>query len=656
MANRNLGFMEVQDKSASAAQRQHAVDPVGSKRPGEGLARLRVLATSDLHAHLRGFDYARNVEVAEWGLTRVASCVSAARAEASASILLDNGDILQGTPLAELYSDPSRGDAHPVLRAMEVMGYDAIGLGNHEFDYGLERMQQVLGGTRIPVICANLLTQKGPDVQEDVPLLPPSVMIRRVLADPQTAEMAEISIGVLSVLPVQVMNWDGATLQGRAETRNMEEAARSHADHLRRAGADIVILLAHSGIDADATDMDAENAAVSLARVPGIDAVVAGHTHHVFPGGVWTGDGIDAARGRLHDVPAVMPGFRGSHLGVMDLYLSRARGRWQVEDSHASAIPVAGAPEDRDVMRVVEPAHQATLDYIHQPIGQTNRPIHSYLSQIRDDRPNRLVAMAQRALVAARLVGTPYEKLPILSASAPYMTGGRAGPLAYIDIPPGPLTMGEATSLYPFPNTLCAVRTTGAQVMDWLERAVSSFHQIRPGQGDQPLINTAFPGHAVDVLYGVTYRIDLTLPPAYDARGNRIADLGAPPRVVDLIYDDAPVKADDQFVVAVNGYRAYGGGPYLPVEAERMVLQTDPCALQCVTDFLSDGGVDRMSDDPTWSFLPVPCARGVFTTGPGLAGHEEDIAALGLVLGGVTEDGFLSVTAPLDHKPCESAA
>ncbi|MEO0370102.1 MAG: bifunctional 2',3'-cyclic-nucleotide 2'-phosphodiesterase/3'-nucleotidase [Pseudomonadota bacterium] len=651
-----LGFMKVQDRGASAAEKRSAMGPAGRRGSEDMSARLRVLASSDVHAHLRSFDYAREVEVEEWGLTRLASCVKAARREATVSVLLDNGDLLQGTPLAQVHSELDRKGLHPVLRAMEAMGYDAIGLGNHEFNYGLDRLLHALDGTRIPVLCANVLTHKAEDVERDVTLRAPWVIIERDLIDPETQKTHPLRIGVLSVLPAQVMNWDGTHLQGRVDTRDMVEAARVYVGQVRDVGADIVILLAHSGIDPNGIQRGAENAAVALAQVPGIDALVTGHTHRVFPGGAWSGAGIDADAGTLHGVPAIMPGFRGSHLGIIDLDLVRRGDRWQVVGHAAEAVAVKGAPEDEALMQVVEPAHQATLDYIHQPLGQTARPLHSYLSQVRDDLPTHIVAMAQRAGIESRLAGTEHAHLPLLSASAPYQTGGRAGPMAYIDIPSGPLTMRDANSLYPFPNTLCAVRSTGGELRDWLERAASAFCQITPGQGDQPLLNPAFPGHAVDTIYGLNYRIDLTRPPAYDDKGSRLVPVGAPSRVVDLMHEGLPVQADDAFVVAVNGYRAFGGGPYAPIGADRILLQTGPCALKSVAEYLAAGGAGQVNDTPCWSFLPVANARGVFETGPGIAVHDGDIEDMGLCLGSMTADGFLTVMTPLDHRSCESAA
>ncbi|MEM6566395.1 MAG: metallophosphoesterase, partial [Pseudomonadota bacterium] len=284
-------------------------------RVPDGCAWLRVMGTSDVHAHLRGFDYVRNVEAKEWGLTRLSTCVTRARSEAPVSVLLDNGDILQGTPLAQVYSDPSHDSLHPVLEAMEAMGYDAFGLGNHEFNYGIDRLDQILSKTRLPVLCANVLSRKGAVVAEDKGLYPATLMLDRTVADPETGAEVNLRIGVLSVLPTQIMKWDGAHLKDRVETRDMVQSAARHAAQLRADGADVVILLAHTGIDPNGLGSDAENAALALAQIPSVDAMITGHTHQLFPSAAIRGQGIDVAAGTVFGTPTVMPGYRGAYLG-----------------------------------------------------------------------------------------------------------------------------------------------------------------------------------------------------------------------------------------------------------------------------------------------------------------------------------------------------
>ncbi|MEL7282083.1 MAG: bifunctional 2',3'-cyclic-nucleotide 2'-phosphodiesterase/3'-nucleotidase [Pseudomonadota bacterium] len=617
---------------------------------------LRILGTSDVHAHLRSFDYGRNQSADGWGLTRLASLVAKSREEAPTSVLLDNGDILQGTPLAQLYGPSSAACAHPVLVAMEAMGYDAIGLGNHEFNYGLDRLEDILAQTDIPVICANVLRHKGECVSEDIPLRKPSVILQRMLNDPETGEARELRIGVLSVVPVQVMKWDGAHLNGRVSIRDMVESAAHHVTELRLSGAEIVVLLAHTGIDAKGDVEGAENAAVALAQIPGVDAMITGHTHRLFPDPEVPGAGINADTGTIHNVPTVMPGFRGTHLGVIDLYLQRDDGAWRVVSHSSDVRRVTGFPEDPEIVRIVEPAHQATLTYVNKPLGRTPRPIHSYLGQVRDDVPTRIVALAQRDEIRPWLDRTEYADLPLLSASAPYQTGGRAGPLAYVDIPAGPLYMRDANTLYPFPNALCAVLTTGAELSDRLERSASAYHQILPACGEQPLLDPAFPGHAIDTIYGLTYRIDLRQPPAYDENGVRLLPKDAPSRIVDMAFAGVPVEPEDRFVLALSGYRAYGGGPYAPFPAGCIAVQTASCGLQSVAEFLRNGGLDRMSRDPCWSFVPIPGAKAVFETGPGVTKYKDELAGLGMAALHETDDAFLRLSMALDHDTCESAA
>ena len=625
-------------------------------RVPDGCAWLRVLGTSDVHAHLRGFDYLRNVEAQEWGLTRLATCIAQARSDAPVSVLLDNGDILQGTPLAQVYSDPSHEALHPVLEAMEAMGYDAIGLGNHEFNYGIDRLDQILSKTRLPVLCANVLSSKGDTVAEDQSLYPATLILDRTVADPDTGAPVNLRVGVLSVVPTQIMKWDGAHLKDRVQTRDMVQSAAHHAASLRADGADVVILLAHTGIDPDGLGAEAENAGVALAQIPGVDAMITGHTHQLFPSAAILGQGIDVAAGTVSGTPTVMPGYRGAYLGMIDLFLCRSGDGWRVKEHRSVVDRVEGVDEDPELTRIVDPAHQATLDYVSTPLGQTSRPILSYLSQVSDVLSTRLVAMAQMATVKDLLSDTAYAQLPMLSASAPFQTGGRSGPFAYVDIPEGPLTMRDANSICPFPNILCAVRANGLELHDWLERSASAFCQIRTGHGEQPLLNPAFPGHAMDTIYGVTYRINLTTPALYDENGRRIAPTDATSRIEDLSYHGRPVMPEEQFVVAVNGYRAHGGGPYVPFPRDRILVETGSVALQSLSGFLTTEGADSVRDDPTWSFVPILGATAVFETGPGVLRYSDELDRMGLQDCGVTEEGFLRLSASLDHGTCESAA
>lgn len=631
--------------------------------------RLRLLATSDIHATILPYDYAAGRQTSRGGLARVASLIARARAAAPGPCLLfDNGDFLQGTPLGDLNHLSPSAAPHPVIAAMNRLGYDGVALGNHEFNFGLDALREALAQADFPVICANALIRRGASVEDDETLLPPALLIERDITD-QAGANHTLCIGVLGLVPPQITTWDKFHLGGRITARDMVETAAARVPQLRAEGADIVVLLAHTGIETGPPSPDSENAALALARIPGVDAVIAGHSHEVFPrpGATGAPAGADHTNGTFSGVPAVMPGFRASHLGVIDLGLVLSEGGWAVSSHEASAWPVepdgggAPAPADPGIVASVQDRHTEMLARMQSPLGRASRPIHSYLSRVRCDLPVRLVAEAQRQAVAEALSDGPFANLPVVSAAAPFHTGGRAGPYAFSDIPAGPLTLRNAADLQPFPNTLCALRVTGAELRDWLERAVSCYCQIRPGRPDQPLWNPRFPGHAADTIAGLSYRIDLTRPPLYDEKGAALSassDRGVSRqrgRIVGLHYQGTPVAPQAWFVLAVSNYRASGGGPYPALPEDRLVLASTTQVRDVLADFIRNGGHERLDPVPTWTFLPVPAAWAAFETGPGLLDHPGEIAALGLTYIGATGEGFLRMRMPLFATACESA-
>ncbi|MBZ0123480.1 MAG: metallophosphoesterase, partial [Roseovarius sp.] len=266
---------------------------------------LRLLATSDVHGAILPFDYASGRDIAAYGLARTASLIARARHEARGGCLLvDNGDFLQGTPLSDLHDIAGEDGRHPVIAAMNRLQYDAATLGNHEFNFGLPALRAALEQAAFPVICANALVRRGARVAEDVTLLPPSVLIERELSD-RTGARHRLRIGLLGLLPPQIMAWDRFHLARELCARDMMETAAARVPMLRAEGADLVVLLAHTGLETGAPGAEAENAALSLARLPGVDAIVAGHSHEVFPdpAAPVRGDGADHRAGTFWGVP-----------------------------------------------------------------------------------------------------------------------------------------------------------------------------------------------------------------------------------------------------------------------------------------------------------------------------------------------------------------
>lgn len=623
--------------------------PSRGDRPG---ATLRILATSDLHVNVLGYDYFADAPSTDMGLARTAQLITKARRQVQNCLLLDNGDFLQGNPLGDYIARQrgiSPGRPHPVLAAMNALGYDAATLGNHEFNYGLDYLQAVLAGAGFPIVLANIVRKLGPDPAQDTPFLLPHTILTRDLIchDGQTRSCR---IGVIGLAPPQIVQWDRAVLGGALQAREIVATAAALVPRLRAAGAEIVVALAHSGIEpADTTDQH-ENAATRLAALPGIDAVVAGHTHLVFP----TPDfppmpGVDPLRGQLSGKPAVMPGANGSHLGVIDLDLTQDADGWRMSGSRAEVRPICAPgkgrpmPALRRVSQVVVGDHRAALDYIRRPIGHSHIPLHSFFATVAPNQGMRVVAEAQAHWVAQQVAGRPEAALPLLSAVAPFKVGGRGGPKNFTDIPAGPLSLRHVADLYMFPNTVAALRVTGAELAEWLEISAGIFSQVAAGSDGTVLIDADFPAYNHDRILGLSYALDLTRPRRYDRHGQLVAP--ASRRVRDLCHFGRPVNPDQQFLLATNSYRAAGSGGY-PARPEALVDLDRAELREVLLTHIAEGMPVRFSILPHFRFAPLG-ARVIHDTSPLAETHLDEIADLRPEILGMTENGFLRLALHL---------
>lgn len=596
--------------------------------------RLRLMETSDLHMCICPYDYYRNQPDESGGLARLATAIRAARAEVPNSLLFDNGDLLQGGPPGDYVAQPGCLDpvaGHPMIRAMNALGYDAAAPGNHEFNYGLTFLKNALSGAHFPFVCSNLFPVSGGC------FFPRTVVLERTVTD-QGGQPHALRIGVAGFIPPQTLRWDAMHLAGHVEIGDMVSTAQAIVPELRKQ-CDLVVVLCHAGIEAGPPKGNDENAALHLAAVPGVDVVMTGHTHRVFPGPDYDGvPGVDAHAGTLAGKPAVMPGARGSHLGIIDLTLVHQPEGWSVSDFHCAVRPVtvrrqgkltALVPPDAGIMELVRPEEEATLTWLAEQVGVTERPLTTWFTFLEPDACLTLINAAQTAAVATAISNAGLPELPLLSAAAPFSSGGLE-PDAFVDIPAGPVTLRDMTSLYPFANTLCVVRCSGAELREWLERAASLFRTVTPGEpAPQPLLTPGMPGYNFDVISGLRWEIDLTAAARYDADG-MLTDPSAH-RIRNLHFQGEPVDPEQMFYVATNNYRASGGGNFPGTGTDHIVLTPGEMNRAALVQYMRDNSPVCPVPEPSWRFADPGAPVTVYVDLPARAAAAEHGSALFLI-------------------------
>lgn len=598
-----------------------------SARAAANQAHLRIMESTDLHVHVFPYDYYGDKPNDTVGLARTASIIDAIRAEATNSILVDNGDFLQGNPMGDYIAyqrGMKDGDIHPIVAAMNVLGYDCGTLGNHEFNYGLDFMFKVLNGANFPVVCANLTKGSlAANARQDDLFLKPYVILDRKVKDGSGQEHS-VRVGLIGFVPPQIMTWDAKHLEGKANARDIVKAAEAWVPQMREEGADIVVALSHSGIGQQAYAENLENASVPLAAIEGIDAIVTGHSHLDFPGPKFKEiAGVDNEKGLISGKPGVMGGFWGSHLGLIDLLIERDGGKWRVVSSTSEARPIyrredkkviAEVADKPEVLAAAQRDHEATLAYVRTPVGKTSAPLYSYFALVADDPSVQIVSQAQTWYIREMLKETEHRNLPVLSAAAPFKAGGRGGADYYTDVPAGDIAIKNVADLYLYPNTVQAVVITGEQVRNWLEMSAGIFNEVKPGASDAPLINGGFPSYNFDVIDGVTYQIDLSVPPKFDKDGNTIN--AASNRIKNLQFNGQAIDPAQTFVVATNNYRAGGGGNFPDIGADKVVFVAPDTNRDVVVRYIIEQGTINPSADANWTFVQLAGTSVTFDSGP----------------------------------------
>ncbi|WP_406027992.1 5'-nucleotidase C-terminal domain-containing protein [Nocardioides sp. NBC_00850] len=541
--------------------------------------RLTVLGTTDLHGNVFNWDYYKNAEFSnsagnEIGVAKVKTLIDAVRQDRRGDPILtiDAGDTIQGTPLAYYYAriDPiTEGAIHPMARAMNLVGYDAAALGNHEFNYGIDTIRKFEEQVNFPMLGANAV-----DPSTKLPVFPPYI-----IKDYDLGRGRRLRVGVLGLTNPGIAIWDKANVEGKMEFPGLVEQAKIFVPELKKAGCDLVIISAHSGADTSSSygdELPPENASTLVAeQVPDVDAILVGHAHREITQRYVT----NTETGK--QVLLTEPLYWGMRVSVMDLVVRREKrhGRpgWVLQSATSQTLNSNTVDPDPEVSAAVQEQHDIVVSYVNSVVGTSAVEMLAARAVVEDVPIIDFVNYVQADAVKAALTGSDAE-LPVISIAAPFSRAAA--------FPAGEVTVRDVAGLYIYDNTLMAVRITGAQLKDYLEFTARYFKQVS-GTGPFPIdavtnapTDTApngTPDYNFDTIAGLdaalTYDIDISV-----AVGSRITNLA---------YDGVAVTDAQEFVLAVNNYRQSGGGGFPHVTDATVVYNQQVEIRQLLIDWVT---------------------------------------------------------------------
>jgi len=533
-----------------------------------------ILGTTDLHSHVFDWDYYKDAAYSDKagnsvGVARVATLIKQQRAAKGEEhvLLVDAGDIIQGTSLAYYFArvdpitgkDGKKGPKHPMAVAMNHMRYDAAALGNHEFNYGIDTLRKFEKQCHFPLLGANAL-----DAKTLRPAFHPYTVKRICVPG-----APDIKVGILGLTNPGIALWDKDNVSGKMVFPGLVEQAKKYVPRLRALGCDVVFLTDHSGLDGSTSWGDTlpyvENASNLVAeQVPGIDAILVGHTHVEVSS--YTVKNEETGE----DVLLSEPYCWGYRLTVFDFELELHHGQWRVTKKTAQTLNPKDVEEDPEITKLLKADHDLVVKYVNTAVGTCTQDLSAADSCWKDVPIMDFIHEVQMQSVKAGL-STSDAALPLISVAAPFSRTA--------DIPAGSVTIKDIAGLYIYDNTLYGKKLTGAQLKDYLEYAAKYYHQVPSGtKVDTATLTNAnnFWDYMYDTAAGVSYDIDIA-----QAEGSRIKN---------LTYNGAAVADDQVFVVAVNNYRANGGSGYPHIATADIAYSSTNEIRQLMIDYVTAKG------------------------------------------------------------------
>ena len=512
---------------------------------------LVIASTTDVHGRLRGWDYYLDAADTVRGLARAATIVDSVRAaNPGRVVLVDAGDLLQGNPLAYVAARVDSNRPHVVVAAMNAMNYDAATIGNHEFNYGLPTLERAVREAKFPFLATNAYTPDG----------------KHAFRGWTMVERAGVRVAIIGATTPGSMLWDRDNLRGRLVIRDVVPEVRAAVREARNAGADVVVVSIHGGLnepssyDTVSTGVGSENPSARVAHeVRGIDVIVYGHSHRQMADTIIDGTLL------------VQPKNWASSVSVVHLQVERTGGAARVVARSGVLIPTIGHRESPTVLAATEEMHRATVRYATEPIGSTPVAWRADSSRVADTPLIDFILEVERKATGAQLSSTASFSLD-----------------ASLDA--GPVTVARLAALYPYDNTLRVIRISGAQLRAYLEHSARYYRTYGSGA---PIVNDSVPGYNFDIVAGVDYTIDLSRP------------LGS--RITTLEYQGRPVAPGDSFTFALNNYRQTGGGGYAMLADAPLIDDRQVEIRQLLIDEVRRVGTLRPQDyfHRNWQIVPA---------------------------------------------------
>ncbi|MDQ6634535.1 MAG: 5'-nucleotidase C-terminal domain-containing protein [Gemmatimonadota bacterium] len=541
--------------AASCVQPGTPPAPAGSSNAAASVAAasmdLVVAATTDVHGRLRGWNYESNRPDSVRGLSRAATIVDSVRRSAPGRvILLDAGDLLQGNSLTYVAARIATDARHPVMAAMNAMQYDAAAVGNHEFNYGLPCLERTLAQASFPFLAANAYRPDGTHAFRAW------VMVERGGA----------RVAIVGATTPGSMVWDRDNLAGRLIIRDVVPSVRTAVAEARAAGASAVLVTMHSGLDEPSsydtvtTGVPSENVAARVAReVPGIDLVLYGHSHKEMPDTL------------INGVLLMQPKNWATSVAIAHMTLSNDGAGWHVVRKSSRVVQAVGHSESPAVLAATDAAHRATVTWVTTPIGRTPVAWRADSARVTDTPLIDLINEVERRTAGADLASSAAFSLDATLDS-------------------GAITPGRLQALYPYDNTLRAIRISGRQLRDYLEHSARYY---RTGPAGAVSVDPAVPGFNFDIVSGVDYTLDVSRP------------FGQ--RVTRLERNGKPVAPTDSFTMALNNYRQTGGGGYAMLSGAPVVYDKQQEIRQLLIDEVRRRGAITPADYFTrnWRLEPA---------------------------------------------------